>query len=118
MATILQRLKKVDEDVLLRAERYYAILSIVNDLQLTKRELQLIAFTAIKGNISYAEFRNEFCSKYNSSSPTINNMISKLKKSNILVKDNNKTKVNPLIQLDFNKALQLEIKLFPKDAVQ
>lgn len=118
MATILQRLKKVDEDVLLRAERYYAILSIVNDLQLTKRELQLIAFTAIKGNISYAEFRNEFCSKYNSSSPTINNMISKLKKSNILVKDNNKIKVNSVIQLDFNKPLQLEIKLFPKDAVQ
>ncbi len=115
MATILQRLKKVDEDVLLRAERYYAILSIVNDMQLTKRELQLIAFTAVKGNISYAEFRNEFCSKFNSSSPTINNMISKLRKSNILVKDNNKTKINPLIQLDFNKPLQLEIKLFPKD---
>lgn len=113
MATILQRLKKVDEDVLLRAERYYAILSIVNDMQLTKRELQLIAFTAVKGNISYAEFRNEFCSKFNSSSPTINNMISKLRKNNILVKDNNKTKINPLIQLDFNKPLQLEIKLFP-----
>jgi hypothetical protein len=115
MATIVQRIKKVDEDVLLRAERYYAILSIVNDIQLTKRELQLIAFTAIRGNISYAEYRNEFCSKYNSSSPTINNMISKLRKSNILVKDNNKTKVNPLIQLDFEKPLQLEIKLFPKD---
>jgi hypothetical protein len=42
-------------------------------------------------------------------------MISKLKKNNVLVKDNNKIKVNPLIQLDFEKALQLEIKLFPKD---
>jgi hypothetical protein len=115
MSTIVQRIKKVDEDVLLRAERYYAILSIVNDIQLTKRELQLIAFTAIRGNISYAEYRNEFCSKYNSSSPTINNMISKLRKNRILVKDNNKTKVNPLIQLDFDKPLQLEIKLFPKD---
>ena len=48
---------------------------------------------------------------YNSSAPTINNMISKLKKAKILVKNNNKTKVNSLIQLDFNKPLQLEIKL-------
>lgn len=113
--TILQRLKKVDQDALLRAERYYSILSILNDLQLTKRELQLIAFTATRGNISYGEYRNEFCSLFKSSSPSINNMISKLKKSNILVKDNNKIKVNPRIQLDFNRPLQLEIKLFPDD---
>jgi len=112
---ILQRMKKVDESAYIRAERYYAILSVINDIQLTKRELQLVAFTAIKGNISYTNYRKEFCSLYDSSSPTINNMISKLKKNNVLVKDNNKIKVNPLIQLDFEKALQLEIKLFPKD---
>jgi DNA-binding GntR family transcriptional regulator len=114
-ATILQRIRKLDDSPLLRAERYYAILSIVNDLHLTKRELQLIAFTATKGNISYNDFRKEFCETFKSSSPTINNMISKLKKSNILIKDNNKIKVHPQIQLDFNKPLQLEIKLFPND---
>ena len=108
-------MKKVDESAYIRAERYYAILSVINDIQLTKRELQLVAFTAIKGNISYTNYRKEFSSLYDSSSPTINNMISKLKKNNVLVKDNNKIKVNPLIQLDFEKALQLEIKLFPKD---
>jgi hypothetical protein len=110
---IIQRLKRIEEDVLLRAEKYYSILSTINGLQLTKRELQLIAFTAVRGNISYAEYRKEFCSMYDSSAPTINNMISKLKKANILVKNNNKTKVNSLIQLDFNKPLQLEIKLLP-----
>lgn len=112
---IVQRLKHVNDDVLLRAEKYYSILSTINNLQLTKRELQLLAFTAVKGNISYAEYRKEFCTTYNSSAPTINNMISKLKKANVLVKANNKIKVNSLIQLDFNKPLQLEIKLFPNE---
>lgn len=107
----LQKLRKVDNNALMVAERYYAILSVINDLELTKRELQLIAFTAMRGNMSYKEYREEFCSMYKSSSPSINNMISKLKKSNILVKDNNKIKVHPKIQLDFSKPLKLEILL-------
>lgn len=108
---ILQRLRKVETDVYLIAERYYTILSAVNDLHLTKREIQLIAFAAIKGNISYANIREEFCKKYSSSGATINNIISKLKKMGVLVKDGTKVKVNPVIVLDFNKDLSLEIKL-------
>lgn len=108
---ILQRLKKSEVDGYAIAERYYNILSAVNDLKLTKREMELIAFTAIKGNISYANNREEFCAKYGSSGATINNLISKLKKMGILVKDGTKVKVNPIILLDFNKAISLEIKL-------
>jgi hypothetical protein len=36
------------------------ILSAVNGLKLTEREIQLIAFTAVKGNISYGSIREEF----------------------------------------------------------
>ena len=70
-----------------------------------------MAFTAIRGNISYANIRKEFCEKYNSTGPTINNIISKLKKIYVLVKDGTKVKVNPKIILDFNKDVTLEIKL-------
>jgi hypothetical protein len=108
---ILQRLKKSEADGYLIAERYYNILSAINDLHLTKREIQLIAFTAIRGNISYASNRDEFCEKYGTTDATINNIISKLKKSGILVKDGTKVKVNPIIVLNFNKDLTLEIKL-------
>lgn len=113
----LQRLKRTDITALQRAERYYSVLSVINDLKLTKRELQLIAFTAMRGNMSYKEYREEFCSLYKSSSPSINNMISKLKKNSILVKDNNKIKVNPKIQLDFSKPLKLEISLITQEDV-
>ena len=109
--TLIQKLRKKEENAFSIAKRYYTILSAVNDLHLTEREIQLIAFAAIRGNISYANIRQDFCDMFNTSSATINNIISKLKKVNVLIKDGTKVKVNPVIVLDFNKALTLEIKL-------
>ena len=108
---IVQRLKKSVKDDIALAEKYYRILSSINDLKLTNREVQLIAFAAIKGNISYANIRQEFCTIYNSTSPAINNIISKLKKMGVFVKDGTKVKVNPLILLNFDKDIILQISL-------
>jgi hypothetical protein len=116
MDVTLQRLKKtIDSDVEL-AQKYYSVLSVINGLGLTEREIQLIAFTAIKGNITYANVREEFCKRYNSTSPSINNIISKLKKVGIFVKENGKVKINPVIVLDFKKDLVLEIKMLHGEA--
>jgi hypothetical protein len=113
---IVQRLKKdVSTDMEL-AMKYYSILSSINSLHLTEREIQLISFTAIKGNITYANVREEFCKTYNSTSPSINNIISKLKKVGIFVKENGKVKINPIIVIDFTKDLTLEIKLVHGEA--
>jgi hypothetical protein len=108
---IVQRLKKSVKDDIALAEKYYRLLSAVNNLKLTNREVQLIAFTAIKGNISYANIRKEFCDKYDSTAPAINNIISKLKKIGVFVKDGTKVKVNPIILLDFDKDIVLQITL-------
>jgi hypothetical protein len=108
---IVQRLKKsVSTDIQL-AEKYYSILSAINSLNLTQREIQLIAFTAVKGNITYANVREEFCKLHNTTSPTINNIISKLKKIGVLIKDGSKIKVNPVIVLNFNNNIKLEISI-------
>lgn len=113
---VVQRLKKdVNTDMEL-AMKYYSILSVINSLNLTEREIQLISFTAIKGNITYANVREEFCKTYNSTSPSINNIISKLKKVGIFIKENGKVKVNPIIVIDFKKDLTLEIKLVHGEA--
>ena len=114
---ILQKLKKdVSTDIVL-AEKYYSILSAINNLHLTEREIQLISFTAIKGNITYANVREEFCKTYNSTSPSINNIISKLKKIGVFIKENGKVKVNPVIVIDFKNDLTLEIKLVHGEAI-
>jgi hypothetical protein len=108
---IIQRLKKDVSSQFILAEKYYSILSAINNLNLTQREIQLVAFTAIKGNITYANVREEFCNKYSTTSPTINNIISKLKKMGIFIKEGGKVKINPIIVVDFNNNLTLEIKL-------
>lgn len=111
MTMIVQRLKRsIDTDIEL-AEKYYSILSAINNLHLTEREIQLIAFTAIKGNITFANVREEFCKTYNSTSPTINNIISKLKRIGIFIKENGKVKINPVIVIDFKKNINLDIQL-------
>lgn len=109
--TIIQKLKKQEKDPLSVAYLYYSILSVVNNIKLTEREIQLIAFTAIKGNMSYSSNRAEFCKLYESSPPTINNIISKLKKMNILYKDGSKIKVNPKIVLNFESDIIIETKI-------
>jgi len=113
---IVQRLKKNISTDMELAILYYSVLSSINTLKLTEREIQLISFTAIKGNITYANVREEFCKTYNSTSPSINNIISKLKKVGIFVKENGKVKVNPIISIDFTKDLTLDIKLIHGEA--
>lgn len=109
---VLQKLKKVENgDVMLLAERYYTLLSAVNDLKLTQREIQLLGFTAVKGNISYGSIREEFCKKHGTSNASINNIISRLKRMGVLVKDGSKVKVNPRILLNFENDVVLEIRL-------
>lgn len=114
---IIQKLKATG-DSFSRAEKYYGVLSAVNSLKLTRRQIQLVAFTAIRGSISYANVRNDFCQKYNSTTPTINNLISRLKKVGMLVKIDGKIRVNPLIALNFENNILLEIKLFDEPLVK
>lgn len=108
---VLQKLRKAERDNTLLAERYYTILSAVNGLKLTQRELQLLAFSAVRGNISYANIRKDFCEKYGTTNASINNIISRLKKIGVLVKDGTKVKVNPQILLNFDNDITLEIRL-------
>lgn len=108
---IVQKFLRKVEDNYAMAEKYYSVLSTINNLKLTQREVQLVAFTAIRGNISYSSIREDFCKKYNSTSPTINNIISKLKRIGVFVKDGSKIKVNPVIILNFSNNVTLEIKM-------
>mgnify|MGYP001578013025 CR=1 FL=1 len=108
---ILQKIRMKETNDLSIAQKYYSLLSAISNTNLTEREIQLVAFTAIKGNISYSSYKEEFIELYKSSSPTINNIISKLKKLGLLIKDGGKIKVNPLYLLDFNKDLILQISI-------
>ena len=115
MKTTLQVLVNESDDKFLLAQRYYSLLSTLNDLRLTERETQLIAFAAVRGNISYATIREDFCARYKTSFPTINNMISRLKKIGVFIKEGGKIKVNPRILLPFDNDIKMLITLKHKN---
>lgn len=94
-----------------RAILYYTTLLQLNNIHATKRDIELIAFTAVRGNISNYNVKNEFITTYNSSFQTISNIVSRHKKNLIFIKENGKIKVNPAIVLDFTKPLSIVLTL-------
>jgi hypothetical protein len=112
---IVQRLKKGLQNDTEVSYRYYSVLSALNDLELTDREIQLMSFIAVSGSISVPSNRDKFCSTYKTTGATVNNMVSKLKKRNLLLKKDGKIVVNPLISLDFSSDITLEIKILHEE---
>ena len=106
---ILQKLKYTISGPLELAEKYFAIISILNNLELAKREIQLLAFTSIRGSIGSETSKQEYVKQYNSSVATVSNIISKLSKTKILMKEQKRYVINKALMLDFNEAIVLGI---------
>lgn len=90
---------------------YYRVVSAMGKLGLTERDVQLLAYTNKRGTISSITAKQEFVRLFNSSIPTINNMISKLKRKGLLVKHSRKIIVNPKVSLDFTQQLTIILRL-------
>jgi hypothetical protein len=108
---VVQKLiKKVKNDIEL-AIKYYSVLSALNDLKLAKKQIQLLAFTAVRGTITPLPAKQEFVKLFNSSINSLENIKGKLVKRGLLVKDGDMYRVNKLIALDFSKPLVLNMKI-------
>jgi len=115
-----QKIKKECNSPVELAQKYYSTLLVLNNISLSQREIELISFTAVRGTISSSSAKDEFIRQFGSSVDTINNMISKLRKKSLLIKQNGKTKIHPSIALDFNHktfVIQLKLNIKPKDGL-
>lgn len=114
---VTQKIRKSYPDRLDVAVKYYGVISLLNNIHLTKREVELVAFTAVKGSISAGGAREEFVRRFNSSKSTVNNMIADLQKDvegerpALLVKNGSRITVIPRLQVDFQAPLHLNIHL-------
>lgn len=95
------------------ARKYYSILFELNDIHITEKEMNLLAFTACRGSISTLPAKKDFSEQFQMSNSSINNIISKLQRMGILKKIEGKTKLNPRLQVDLNKKLSFEINREP-----
>jgi len=108
----VQRLNKQVKDSFALAQKYYQIISVLNDLGLAQGEIQLVAYSAIMGNMADPTLRKAYCEQYGTTPATINNIVYRLKKKNIFLKKDKKIFVNPsLTKLDFSKATTLVVSL-------
>lgn len=108
----IQEIHKTSED-LQKGIIYYQIVSAINNLSLTQREIELLAYTNKRGTISSITSKKGYISVFGSSLATVNNMICKLKKKKLLIKANRKITVNP--QLSPNLSLPIVLKIVLKN---
>ena len=88
------------------AFKYFSILSVLNDMNMVKRDIQLLAY-AVSENKDVSEIKEEFIEKFSTSKATVGNIISKLYKLNVLKKNKRVVSVNPLLLLDFSTDMLL-----------
>lgn len=95
------------------ARKYYHVLFGLNNIHVTKKELDLVAFSAIYGSISTPGLKEEFTKQFKAPLPSIYNMIGRLKKLNIFVKESGKYNINPVIYVNFllNPNIVLAVKI-------
>lgn len=117
MSGVKKLLKKEVNSKKELAFKYFSILSVWNNLQLTKRELELLCHISIRGSINSYTSKKEFSELYETTIATADNMMSKLLKKGILVKEAKKVLVNPVIRIDFSKtfAFVFDIICFTKN---
>jgi hypothetical protein len=111
-SVIVQKIEKkclTDIDI---AIKYYTVLFSLNDLYPSLKEVELLAFTAIRGTLTGSGIRREFIDRFYSSSASMENIKCKLVKKQWLMKIDGKIKVNPVLSLDFSGDLIIQIKLF------
>ena len=113
---LIQKIKHTPEDSFDLAYKYFSILSTINEMGLVKRDLQLLAY-AVSQEKDVSDVKQEFVKIYNTSMPTVGNIISKLYKLNVLKKEKRVVKINPAIILDFKEDLLLGIKFEYKNHI-
>lgn len=100
------------------AVKYYTILSVLGDMHLTPRELQLLAFTATRGSISSGGAKKQFIELFGTSKNTIENLKGSLKDKGLIVKDDDDNyRVASHLRRNFKNlaCLRLDIQLVKKE---
>lgn len=96
-------------------KRYLSVLFATNDIHVTKRELDILTVTAIRGSISTVGAKRLALTKFDISSSSLSNTISNLLRKKLLVKgEDGKTRIIEPLRLPYDNmdSINLNIKLW------
>ena len=104
------KIKKVFNTSLEVAIKYYGIISLLNNLELTPLEIKILAYTAVNGNIG-GRGKDLFLQNFKTTKASISKSISALYAKGFLIKEYSKTKINSQLLLDFETQLVIQLNL-------
>jgi hypothetical protein len=108
---VVQKLNKQEDSEINLAIRYFSIIAAISNIHLTKKQIELLALTSIKGTISSGGARQEFIEIFDSSKASFENLKHSLVIRGLIVKQEGKHKVIPSLCPDFRHNLLLQVKL-------
>lgn len=86
------KIQKNYKDELELTEKIVSIILMLSDKKIPQKELELLSFLSYHGSISTDEQRQEFYDRYNTTYNTYTNLVSALKKKNLINKINDEIK--------------------------
>lgn len=92
-------------------KKYFGILSILNDLDLSERPIELVSYTLLYGYPINRENKAEYQKMFKCSEQTINSSMKVLLNANILVKKDGSVFINPALKISLVEDLVLYITL-------
>ena len=108
---IVQKIKAPVKDAYSSAKMYFSLIGVVNGLPLTARDVEILAHLAVNGTVLTPSVRDEFCNVYKTTSATVNNITSKLRKLHLLEKVGTKVVLNPVFCINFGMNISMDIRL-------
>ena len=115
MELVIQKINKEYSNSMEFAKAYYTFITQINKIDITPKEMDFLCYCAINGTISTPPVRDAFIKEYSTPKGSVYNMAAKLQRLRLMVKVNGKIRVNPALQIDFNKpAYKIELLLINK----
>ncbi len=93
-----------------RVKRYYIVLTAFNDIHLSSQQLELLVFIVEKKLLT-TETRREFAALHNTTTGTVDNLVSRLKKLGMLEDTSEGLAINPYAMPPIDRTIQLQIEL-------
>ena len=108
---VVQKLNKKEDSEIKLAIRYFTIIAAIAGIHITTKQIELLAFTAIRGTISAGGAIKDFIEGFDSSKGSLENMKHSLIKKGLIIKHDGKYQIAPPFGIDFKNNLVLQVKL-------
>lgn len=110
----IQLMVQEGRDEIELAVKYFSFFFAINNYDIPQKEIELLAFTVVRGTITPKPAREEFVERFGGSIAYVENLKGELVKKGFLIKTKGKHRAQPWLCLDFSKKTVIKLILNKK----